>query len=285
MTIKKRFNKAIIYICIAFFSLAVAFVFITFRGKSQAGLIEVGCSAFVFVIFLHVLKKIIPHSAGMIVTVLSLLMAIMLLFANYSLQKKKHKDYTFREFLVGDFLTKRIMGKQTEIPSELLVKKLENIIPGEFTQTRTEKYTIESPFEKPEKDLMGKPSDLPLEELSHVTIRKENLYSFQIPRETIGYKPKIAVLEGLKLGMTRLTTEFIEDDLEFSKEESPGHHLSSSLYLPLETEAVSNRLFRGIFSQSEKQAELSVAEIQTGELEGYISDEPGKQVMEKLQTP
>ena len=285
MTIKKQFNKAIIYICIAFFSLAVAFVFITFRGMSQAGLIEVGCSAFVFVIFLHILKKIIPHSAGMIVTVLSLLMAIMLLFANYSLQKKKHKDYTFREFLVGDFLTKRIMGRHTEIPSELLVKKLENIIPGEFTQTRTEKQTIESPFEKPEKDLMGKPSDLPLNELSHVAMRKEKLHSFQIPGETIDYKPKFAVREGLKLGMTRMTMEFIEDDLEISKKENLGNHLTSSLYLPLEAEVVSSRPFHAVFSQSEKQAELSVPEIQAGELEGYISDEPGKQVMGKLQTP
>src|SRR3990167_5674784 len=102
MSTNKTLKRIITYICIVFFLLSVAFVYITFSGESQAGLIEVGCSTFLFVIFLHILKYVIPQSSSKIVTVLSVLMAVILIYGNYSLQRNKHKEYTFKEILVGD---------------------------------------------------------------------------------------------------------------------------------------------------------------------------------------
>ncbi len=43
-----RFNRITIYTTITFFIIAVIFVSFTYNGKWQAGLIEVGSSAFLF---------------------------------------------------------------------------------------------------------------------------------------------------------------------------------------------------------------------------------------------
>ena len=141
-----RFESAMMYTCIAFFVIAVVFVSFTYSGKWQAGLIEVSSSAFLFVIFLHILKIIIPQSSGRIITALSVIIAVMLIYVNYSLQSNKHKEYTFKELLVGDLLVKKLIGTHVELPDELLAKRLQDVIPGQFAQTKTEKDTIESPF-------------------------------------------------------------------------------------------------------------------------------------------
>ena len=103
-----RFNRIIIYTCIALFVIAVIFVSFTYYGKWQAGLIEVGSATFLFVIFLHILKIVIPQSSGKIITTLSILIAVMLIYANLSLQRNKNEEYTFNELLVGDLLVKKL---------------------------------------------------------------------------------------------------------------------------------------------------------------------------------
>jgi len=94
-----RFDRIIIYTCIALFVIAVIFVSFTYNGKWQAGLIEVGSATVLFVIFLHILKIIIPQSSGKIITTLSILIAVMLIYANLSLQRTD-KDTPFNELLV-----------------------------------------------------------------------------------------------------------------------------------------------------------------------------------------
>ena len=121
--------------------MTVVFAGLTYSGKWQAGLIEIGCSAFLFVIFLHVLKIIIPQFSGKILTALSVIIAVILIYANYGLQKNQHQEYTFKELLVGDLLVKKLIGTHEKLPDELLAKKLEDVIPGEFAQTKTEKDT------------------------------------------------------------------------------------------------------------------------------------------------
>ncbi len=284
MTVKRKFKKVIVYFTITLFFIAVAFVSITFTGKSQAGLIEVGCAALLSVIFLHILKRVIPHSSGTIVTILSLLIAIMLLLANFSMQKKKHPHYTFEEFLIGDLLVQRIMGIHKERPDALLAKKLENIIPGEFTQTKTEKSTIESPFEKPEKDLMGTPAFLPLEEPHHVGVRKVNFLAFAIPKEAVNHILKIADSEGFKPGKPRMITELIEDDMDVVSQQTIGDQASFPLHYPSE-EFVSLGPLQAIFSPPENEGEMLVSELHEMTAEGYIAEEASKQVVDTLHTP
>ena len=249
-----RFNRIMIYTCIAFFVIAVVFVSFTYNGKWQAGLIEVGSATFLFVIFLHSLKIIIPQSSGKIITTLSILIAAMLIYANLSLQRNKNKEYSFNELLVGDLLVKKLVGKHEELPDEQLAKRLKNVIPGSVTQTKTEKDTIESTFEKPEKE------------------------------EAINYKLEGADKEGLRLSRARITTAGFAVQPYKPDEQVSGMHTPAPLYLPPEKEIDYSSLQRSIYSKPEQPSATSESEMQPALSEEHIEDKTGKQVEEKLQT-
>ena len=281
-----RFNRIMIYTCIAFFVIAVVFVSFTYNGKWQAGLIEVGSATFLFVIFLHILKIIIPQSSGKIITTLSILIAAMLIYANLSLQRNKNKEYSFNELLVGDLLVKKLVGKHEELPDEQLAKRLKNVIPGSVTQTKTEKDTIESTFEKPEKDLMGEPVTLPTDKLSTVSIpiHKAKKHSFYVPEEAINYKLEVADKEGLRLSRARIATAGFAVQPYKPDEQVSGMHTPAPLYLPPEKEIDYSSLQRAIYSKPEQPSATSESEMQPALSEEYIEDKTGKQVEEKLQT-
>ena len=281
-----RFNRIMIYTCIAFFVIAVVFVSFTYNGKWQAGLIEVGSATFLFVIFLHILKIIIPQSSGKIITTLSILIAAMLIYANLSLQRNKNKEYSFNELLVGDLLVKKLVGKHEELPDEQLAKRLKNVIPGSVTQTKTEKDTIESTFEKPEKDLMGGPVTLPIDKLSTVSIpiHKAKKHSFYVPEEAINYKLEVADKEGLRLSRARIATAGFAVQPYKPDEQVSDMHTPAPLYLPPEKEIDYSSLQRSIYSKPEQPSATSESEMQPALSEEHIEDKTGKQVEEKLQT-
>ncbi len=278
-------KRAILYTCITFFLLAVVFVGLTYSGKWQAGLIEVGCSVFLFVIFLHILKIITPQSSGKIVTALSVIIVVMLIYANYSLQRNEHKEYTFKELLVGDLLVKKLIGTHEELPDELLFKRLEDVIPGEFAQTKTEKDTIESPFEKPERVLMGKPVTLPLDKPVSVSVRKEKLHPLDTPEEATNYKLKVAENEGLRADRVRAVTAGFVVRLDKFNEQVSGLYTSDSLCLPLEVKITSGSLSRTIYDKTELPTAILEPEIQTALPEESVVGEAGKQAEGKLQRP
>jgi hypothetical protein len=257
--------------------IAVVFVGLTYSGKWQAGLIEVGCSAFLFVIFLHVLKIITPQSSGKIVTALSVLIAVMLIYANYSLQKNKNNKYTFKELLVGDLLVKKLFVKHVEIPEPLLTRKFKDIVPGEFVQTKTEKDTIESPFEKPEKVLMGKLVTLPLDKPVSVSMRKEKLHPLGIPEETMNYKLEVAENEGLRVDRARAVAAGFVVRLDKFNEQVSGPHTPDSLYLPSEAGVLNNRFYRTIYGKPELPADISESETHQALPEEDVVEEAVKQ--------
>lgn len=278
-----RFKRAMVYACISFFVIAVVFVSFTYSGKWQAGLIEVSSSVFLFVIFLHILKIVIPQSSGKIITALSVIIAVMLIYANFSLQRNKNEEYTFKELLVGDLLVNKLIGEDKEIPEKLLTKKLTGIIPGEFAQTKTEKDTIESPFEKPEKDLMGEPVTLPLDKLSAVSIRKGKIHSFYVPEETMNYKLEVADNEGLRIDRARMVTAGFVVQLDKSNGQITVPHMPAPLQLPSEAKIDNNLLNRTINSKPELPATISEPEMQPALPEEHVVDETDKQVEKKLQ--
>ncbi len=281
-----RFSKIILYSCIAFFVIAVIFVGFTYYGKWQAGLIEVGSATCLFVIFLHILKIIIPQSSGKIITTLSILIAAMLIYANLSLQRNKDKEYTFNELLVGDLLVKKLAGKQEELPDQQLAKRIKNIVPGSVFQTKTEKDTFESTFEKPEKDLMGEPVTLPIDKLSTVSIsiQKGEKHSFYIPEETINYKLEVAGKEDLKLSRARITTSGFAVQPYKPDEQVSGMHSPAPLYLPPEGKIDYSLLQRTIYSKPEQPSAVTELEMQPALSEEHIENKTDKQVEEKLQT-
>ncbi len=279
-----KLTKAMVYTCITFFVMAVVFVIFTYIGKWQAGLIEVCSASFLFVIFLHILKILIPQSSGKIITALSVIIAIMLIYVNFSLQRSEHMEYTFKELLVGNLLVEKLIGKENKLQDELLTKKFKNIFPGEFAQMKTEKDTIESPFEKPEKDLMGKPITLPLDKPSDVSLRQKKSYPYSIPKETTNYKLLVANIEGLKIDRPRVVTVDFVDQPDKLDEQIADPHLSTPLYLPSE-EKIDYSLFQHtIYDKPEQPTAISESEIQSAPSEKSVMEETGKQVEEKLQT-
>ena len=284
---RARINRIILYTSIAFFVITVIFVSFTYYGRWQAGLIEVGSSAFLFVIFLHVLKAVIPQSSGKIITTLSVLIAVMLIFTNFSLQKNTKKGYTFKELLVGDLLVKKLTGKHEELPDQQLAKRLKNVIPGGFAQTKTEKDTIESPFEKPEKDLMGEPVTLPIDKLSTVSIpiHKGRIHSFYVPEETINYKLEVAGKEGLRIERAWIVKAGFAIQPDKLNEQVSGPHTPAPLYLPSEGKIDYSLLQRTIYSKPEQPAAILESEMQPALSEEHVVDETGKQIEEKLQIP
>jgi len=276
-------KRTILYTCITFFVMTVVFAGLTYSGKWQAGLIEIGCSAFLFVIFLHVLKIIIPQFSGKILTALSVIIAVILIYANYGLQKNQHQEYTFKELLVGDLLVKKLIGTHEKLPDELLAKKLEDVIPGEFAQTKTEKDTIESPFEKPEKVLMGRPVTLPLDKPVSVSVRKEKLHPLGIPEETMNYKFEVGENEGLRVDRARAVTAGFVVLLDKFNEQVSGLHTLDSLCLPLEVKIANDSLSRTIYDKTELPTAILEPEIQTALPEEGVVEEAGKQAEGKLQ--
>ena len=263
--------------------MTVVFAGLTYSGKWQAGLIEIGCSAFLFVIFLHVLKIIIPQFSGKILTALSVIIAVILIYANYGLQKNQHQEYTFKELLVGDLLVKKLIGTHEELPDELLSKKLEDVIPGEFAQTKTEKDTIESPFEKPEKVLMGRPVTLPLDKPVSASVRKEKLHPLGIPEETMNYKFEVGENEGLRVDRARAVTAGFVVLLDKFNEQVSGLHTLDSLCLPLEVKIANDSLSRTIYDKTELPTAILEPEIQTALPGEGVVEEAGKQAEGKLQ--
>jgi hypothetical protein len=281
-----RFSRIIVYSCIAFFVIAVVFVSFTYNGKWQAGLIEIGSAAFLFVIFLHILKIIIPQSSGKIITTLSILIAAMLIYANLSLQRNKHKEYSFNELLVGDLLVKKLVGKHEELPDEQLAKRLKNVIPGSVFKTKTEKDTIESTFEKPEKDLMGEPVTLPIDKLNTVSIpiHKGIKHSFYVPEEAINYKLEAASKEGLRISRAGIASADFAVQPYKPDEQVSGMHTPAPLYLPPEEKIDYSLLQRTIYSKPEQPAAITESEMQPALTEEHIENKTDKQVEEKLQT-
>ena len=281
-----RFNKIILYTTIAFFVIAVIFVGFSYHGKWQAGLIEVGSAAFLFIIFLHILKAVIPQYSGKIFTTLSILIILMLIFINFSLQRNMKKRYTFKELLVGDLLVKKLTGKHEELLDERLTERLKKVIPGDFAQTKTEKDTIESPFEKPEKDLMGEPVTLPIDELSTVSIpiHKGRIHSFYVPEETINYKLEVADKEGLRIARARIVKADFTSQPDKLNEQVSGSHAPSPLYRPSEVKIDDSLLQHTITSKPEQPSAISESEMQPAQLEEHIENKTNQQVEEKPQT-
>ncbi len=281
-----RFHRIILYTTITFFVIAVVFVGFSYHGKWQAGLIEVGSAAFLFIIFLHILKAVIPQYSGKIFTTLSILIILMLIFINFSLQRNMKKGYTFKEILVGDLLVKKLTGKHEELLDERLTERLKHVIPGDFAQTKTEKDTIESPFEKPEKDLMGEPVTLPIDELStaSIPIHKGRIHSFYVPEETINYKLEVAGKEGLRIAWARIVKADFTIQPDKLNEQVSEPHAPSPLYRPLEVKIDYSLLQHTITSKPEQPSAISESEMQPAQLEEHIENKTNQQVEEKPQT-
>ncbi|MGR3318663.1 MAG: hypothetical protein ACUZ8O_09300 [Candidatus Anammoxibacter sp.] len=232
---KKDWLKSIlVYACITFFVITIVFIYMSFRGKPQAGLIEVSSSAALFVIFIYLIKKVLPQALGIISTVLSILIAIIFISSNYYLQLKQNKDYSIREILIGDLLAKKFMGTDNEVPYKLPDKSFtDKVGRSQFAQTTTEKYTIESTFERPEKiDKEYKLTKLTIDDLYRTPLNGFQDHTLAIPMDKVVYKFKLSAPEPVTQDSALAIAEKAEDIIY---DGIASQHIMESTDLPLET--------------------------------------------------
>ena len=113
----------VVYFCIWFLVAVLVMVYFTSTGSPQAGLLEVGVSALIFVILFHLVMKFFPFVSKIITSVIVIGFGITLIYVNYHFLKVIKKDAHLEELLVGDLLVKKIMKTIKKEPFAVAVKE------------------------------------------------------------------------------------------------------------------------------------------------------------------
>ena len=125
------------YVCIWFLVIVLVMVYFTSTGSPQAGLLEVGVSALIFVALFHLVMKFFPLVTKIITSVIVIGFGIALILVNYHYLKVVKKDASLKQLLVGDLLVHKILKTIKKEPIALVTKE-------EIPQT-----VSESKYEKP----------------------------------------------------------------------------------------------------------------------------------------
>ena len=123
--------------CIWFLVIILVMVYFTSTGSPQAGLLEVGVSALIFVALFHLVMKFFPLVSKIITSVIVIGFGMALIFVNYHYLKVVKKDASLKQLLVGDLLVHKILKTIKKEPIALVTKE-------EIPQT-----VSESKYEKP----------------------------------------------------------------------------------------------------------------------------------------
>lgn len=128
----------IVHVCILFLVIVLVMVYFSSTGSPQAGLLEVGISAFIFVALFHLVMKFFPFVSKIITSVIAIGFGIALIFVNYHYLKVVKTDATLRQLLVGDLLVHKIVKTIQKEPISVLTKKE---IPQAVPETKPEQLS------------------------------------------------------------------------------------------------------------------------------------------------
>ncbi len=111
------------HVCIWFLVIVLVMVYFTSTGSPQAGLLEVGVSAFIFVALFHLVMKFFPLVSKVITSVIVIGFGFALVFVNYHYLKVVKKDVSLEQLLVGDLLVHKILKTVKKEPIALVTKE------------------------------------------------------------------------------------------------------------------------------------------------------------------
>jgi hypothetical protein len=154
------------HVCIWFLVIILVMVYFTSTGSPQAGLLEVGVSALIFVALFHLVMKFFPLVSKIITSVIVIGFGMALIFVNYHYLKVVKKDASLKQLLVGDLLVHKILKTIKKEPIALVTKEE---IPQTVSESKYEKPSPAVSFDQL-KTTIAEPvtSDANLESL-HVT--------------------------------------------------------------------------------------------------------------------
>lgn len=116
-------KQMVAHLCIWFLVVVLIMVYFTSTGSPQAGLLEVGVSAMIFVVLFHLVMKFFPLVSKIITSVLVIGFGIALIYVNYHFLKVVKNDASFKQLLVGDLLVHKIMKTVRKEPIVVVVKE------------------------------------------------------------------------------------------------------------------------------------------------------------------
>jgi len=111
------------HVCIWFLVIILVMVYFTSTGSPQAGLLEVGVSALIFVALFHLVMKFFPLVSKIITSVIVIGFGMALIFVNYHYLKVVKKDASLKQLLVGDLLVHKILKTIKKEPIVLVTKE------------------------------------------------------------------------------------------------------------------------------------------------------------------
>ena len=111
------------HVCIWFLVVVLIMVYFTSTGSPQAGLLEVGASALIFVVLFHLVMKFFPLITKIVTSVIVIGFGIALIFVNYHYLKAVKKDASLKQLLVGDLLVHKILKTVKKEPIALVTKE------------------------------------------------------------------------------------------------------------------------------------------------------------------
>lgn len=127
------------HVCIWFLVIVLVMVYFTSTGSPQAGLLEVGVSALIFVALFHLVMKFFPHVTKIITSVIVIGFGIALILVNYHYLKVVNKDASLKQLLVGDLLVHKILRTINKEPIALVTKEG---IPQTVSESKYEKPSL-----------------------------------------------------------------------------------------------------------------------------------------------
>lgn len=131
--------------CIWFLVIILVMVYFTSTGSPQAGLLEVGVSALIFVALFHLVMKFFPLVSKIITSVIVIGFGIALIFVNYHYLKVVKKDASLKQLLVGDLFVHKILKTIKKEPIVLVTK--EEILTA-VLESEHEKLPLAASFEQ-----------------------------------------------------------------------------------------------------------------------------------------
>ncbi len=124
------------HICILFLVIALVLVYFSSTGSPQAGLLEVGVSAFIFVALFHLVMKFFPLVSKIITSAIVIGFGIALILVNYHYLKAVKRDAPMKQLIVGDLLVHKILKTFKKEPFALVAKQE---IPEAISEPKYEK--------------------------------------------------------------------------------------------------------------------------------------------------
>lgn len=113
----------IAHVCIWFLVIVIVMVYFTSTGSPQAGLLEVGVSALIFVVLFHLVMKFFPLVSKIITSAIVIGFGITLIIINYHYLKVVKTEASLKQLLVGDLLVHKILKTIKKEPIVLVIKE------------------------------------------------------------------------------------------------------------------------------------------------------------------